>query len=130
MDVDRSRTPRTEGHDYHCNFSNIVIQGKTLGSGIVVDAQVRSPGCACGAMFKTVVCSGSIRPDVYSSQEGGRDETGGAGEVVSGVRGEGVASARRGYRTYLVVLSEKGHRGCEDTNASGRVAHGRPNADS
>ena len=119
-----------EGHDYCCDFSNIVIQRKTLGGGVVVDAQVRSPSSACGAMFKTVVCSGSIRPDVYSSWEGGRDDTGGAGEVVSGIRGEGVTSTRRGYHTYLVVLSEKGHRGCEDANAARGIAHGRPDADS
>ena len=80
-------------------------------------------------MFKAIISSRSICPDMNSSWERSRDDTGRAREVVSGVRGEGVTSTRRGYCAYLVVFSEKGHRGCEDANATGRVVHGRPNAD-
>ena len=79
-------------------------------------------------MFETVVRSGTICPDVNGTRERGRDETGGAREVVSGVRGERVACTGRGHTSHLVMLSER-HRGREESNAAGGVAHGWPNAD-
>ena len=80
-------------------------------------------------MFKAIICCGAICPDVDSRWVRGRDEAGGAGEVVSGIRGEGVSSTRGRNCSYLVVLSEDGYGGCEEPNASRRVAHGGPNAD-
>ena len=118
-----------EGHDNSCNFCNIIVKGKALGSSIVVDAQARSPGGTSGTMFKAVIHGGAICPDVNSSRERGRDNTGGAGEVVPGVRGERVSSTRGRHSAHLVVLSEEGHGGREDPNAARGVAHGGPNVD-
>ena len=64
-----------------------------------------------------------------SSRVRGRDDARGAGEVVSGIRGERVTGTRGRYSAYLVVFSEDGYGGCEEPNAARRVAHGGPNTD-
>ena len=80
-------------------------------------------------MFETVVCGGTICPDVNGTWERGSGKAGGAREVMSGVGGERVACTRKGHTTYLVVLSEERHGGHEESNAARGVAHGGPNAD-
>ena len=85
-----------EGHDNGCNLCNIIVKGKALGSSIVVDAQAGGPGGACGTMLETIICGGAIHPDVNGSWERGRDNTGGAGEVVLGVREKGYPAPGEG----------------------------------
>ena len=118
-----------EGHDNSCYLCNVIVKREALGRGVVVDAQIGSPGGTSGAMFKAIVRGGAICPYVDSSRERGRGDARGTWEVVPGIRGERVSSTRGRYSAYLVVLSEKGYGGGEEPNAARRIAHGGPNAD-
>ena len=80
-------------------------------------------------MFKAIVGSGAVSPDMNCVWERSGDRTSRTGECMLGVRGKRVTGPGNGHFANLVALGEKGDRGCEDPNTARWVMHGQPHAD-